>query len=295
MKPASFDYAAPGSVAEAVALLDHPDRETTVLAGGQSLLPMMAMRLARPELVVDLGRIPDLAGISERDGALVFGAMTTKGAVERSELVRRRQPLLHAATRLIGHPQIRSRGTVGGSMAHADPAAEYPAVALVTDGWMRARGPRGERTIPAADFFVAALTTALAEDELLVEVGIPVLPVGTGWAFTELARRHGDFAMAGTALTVRLDPEGCFSDVRVVVFGVGSAPARVTAAEEVLRGERPDPALYRRAGDVVRDTIRNPLADIHASGDYRRHLAGVLTERGLADGVARATTRTDVS
>lgn len=295
MKPAPFDYAAPVSVAEAVALLDDPDRETVVLAGGQSLLPMMHMRLARPELVVDIGRIPGLEGISERDGHLVFGAMTTKRAVERSELVRRRQPLLHAATRLVGHPQIRSRGTVGGSMAHADPAAEYPAVALATDAWMRTQGPGGERTIAAADFFVGALTTALAEDELLVEVGIPALSAGTGWAFTELARRHGDFAMAGTAVTVRLDTDACFTDVRIVVFGVGSVPARMTAAEEMLHGEHPDAAQYRRAGDAVRDAIHHPLADIHASGDYRRHLARVLTERGIAEAVARAAPQVEAS
>ncbi len=288
MKPAPFDYAAPGSVAEAVALLDDADRDAVVLAGGQSLLPMLSMRLARPDLVVDIGRIPDLVGISERDGDLVFGAMTTKAAVERSELVRARQPLLHAATRLVGHPQIRSRGTVGGSMAHADPAAEYPAVALVMDAWLRVQGPRGERTIRAADFFVSALTTALAEGELLVEVGVPALPSGTGWAFTELSRRHGDFAMAGTAVTVRLDNESLYSDVRIVAFGVTSAPTRMVVAEEMLRGERPHAELHRRAGEAVREAIGGPLADIHASGDYRRHLAGVLTERGLDDAVGRA-------
>lgn len=288
MKPAPFDYAAPASVAEAVALLDDPDRDTTILAGGQSLMPMMAMRLARPELVVDLGRIPDLVDISERDGVLVFGAMTTKEAVERSELVRERHPLLLEATRLVGHPQIRTRGTVGGSMAHADPAAEYPAVALITDAWMRVAGPRGERTIPAAEFFVGPLMTAIEEGELLIEVGIPVLPAGTGWAFTELSRRHGDFAMAGTAVTARLDA-GLVSEARIVTFGVESAPKRMTAAEELLRGEAPGEALYRRAGDAVREAVSDPMADIHASADYRRHLAGVLTERGLADAVARAS------
>lgn len=295
MKPAPFDYAAPASVGEAVALLDDPDRDTTVLAGGQSLLPMLHMRLARPELVVDIGRIPGLAGISERDGALVFGAMTTKGAVERSAPVRRLQPLLHAATQLVGHPQIRNRGTIGGSMAQADPAAEYPAVAVAMDAWMRTQGPRGERTIGAADFFVTSMTTALAEDELLIEVGIPALSAGTGWAFTELSRRRGDFAMAGTAVTVRLDADARFSDVRIVVFGVGSVPTRMAAAEEMLRGEQPDAVLFGRVGAAVRDAILDPLSDIHASGDYRRHLAGVLTERGITDAVARATSQEEAS
>ncbi len=289
VKPASFEYAAPGSVAEAVVLLADGERDATVLAGGQSLMPMMSMRLARPDLVVDIGRIPGLAGITERDDTLVFGAMTTKSTVERSDLVRRRQPLMHAATQLVGHPQIRNRGTVGGSMAHADPAAEYPAVALATDAWMRAQGTRGERTIAASDFFLGALTTALADDELLVEIGIPVMPEGTGWAFTELSRRHGDFAMAGAAVTVRLDADSRFSHARIVVFGVGSVPTRMAAAEEMLLGESPDAGLCSRAGGAVRDGINSALSDIHAPGDYRRHLAGVLVERGISDAVARAT------
>ncbi len=288
VKPAAFDYAAPTSLAEALTLLGDPDRDATVLAGGQSLLPMLNMRLARPELVVDIGRIPNLAGIEEREGALVFGAMTTKAAVESSALVLRQQPLLHAATKLVGHPQIRSRGTVGGSMAQADPAAEYPAVAVATGGWMRAVGADGERTIPAADFFVTCLTTGLAPGELLVEVGIPALSAGTGWSFTELSRRHGDFAMAGVAVTVRLDRAGCFEESRIVVFGVGDIPTRMSAAEELLRGERPEPSLYRRAADAVRDAFDAPMSDIHASAEYRLHLAGVLAERGIADAVARA-------
>lgn len=288
MKSAPFEYAAPASVAEAVALLDDPDREAAVLAGGQSLVPMLHVRLARPDLVVDIGRVPGLAGIEERGDALAFGAMTTKGDVERSELVRRRQPVLHAATGLVGHPQIRNRGTVGGSMAHADPAAEYPAVAVLTGASLRAAGPDGERTIAAEAFFLSSLTTALEPGEVLVEVVVPALPEGTGWGFRELSRRHGDFAMAGAAVTVRLDAAGRFSDVRVVVFGVGPVPTRVGAAEEVLHGERPDDALHRRAGEATRDAIVDARADIHASPEYRRHLAGVLTERAVTDAVARA-------
>ena len=180
-------------------------------------------------------------------------------------------------------------------MAQADPAAEYPAVAVAMDAWMRVLGPRGERTIGAADFFVTSLTTALEEDEILVEVGIPALEAGTGWAFTELSRRHGDFAMAGTAVTVRLDTAGRFADARVVVFGVEPVATRMAAAEALLLGERPDAALHARAGDAVRNAIADPMADIHASGDYRRHLAAVLTERGIAAAVERATPQSEAS
>lgn len=186
MKPAPLDYAAPETLAEAVALLADASREAKVIAGGQSLMPMLNMRLARPELLVDLRRVDGLDHIREEHGAIRIGAMTSKREVEQSPLVRERLPLLHAATLHVGHPQIRSRGTVGGSMAQADPAAEYPCVA-VAGATMRAVGPGGERTIPAADFFVTYLTTALEEDEILVEVSFPVPAPGTGWSFTEIS------------------------------------------------------------------------------------------------------------
>lgn len=288
MKPPPFDYAAPTSVAEALSLLGDPGREAMVLAGGQSLVPMLNMRLARPELLVDLKRVEGLDYIREVPGAVVIGAMTTKRSVEDSALVRDKLPLLHAATLEIGHPPIRNRGTMGGSMAQADPAAEYPAVAIALGATMRVVGPAGERTIDAGDFFVSYLTTALAEDEILVEVSVPTSGERTGWAFGELSRRHGDFALTGVAMTVTLDAAGACADAAIVPFGVGPSPVRATAAEDVLRGRLPDAALYREAGRAVGASLTDVLSDNHASAEYRRHLAGVLTERGLPEAVSRA-------
>lgn len=288
MKPAPLDYAAPTSLAEAVTLLADPDRDVMVIAGGQSLMPMLNMRLARPELLVDLGRVPGLDYIREDGDWLAIGAMTTKRAVEESTVVRDRQPLLHAATCHVGHPQIRNRGTVGGSLAQADPAAEYPAVAVATGAEVRVAGPDGERTIPAAEFFVTYLTTALAPGEVVVELRIPVLRPETGWAFVELARRHGDFAIVGAAVTVDLDAGGAYGDVRIVLFGVGPTPLRAEAAESVLRGRPPGADLHAEAAENVRAAIEDPLGDVHATAEYRRHLAGVLVGRALAEAVARA-------
>jgi carbon-monoxide dehydrogenase medium subunit len=288
MKPAPVDYEAPTALAEAVALLADPDRDAVVLAGGQSLMPMLNLRLARPGLLVDLRRIEGLEGIDAQGDLIVIGAMATKRAVERSHLVRDRQPLLHAATVLVGHPQIRNRGTVGGSMAHADPAAEYPAVAMACDAEMRVIGPGGERTIAAADFFLGYLTTAMEPGELLASVRIPVIADGTGWSFQELSRRHGDFAMVGTAVTVRLEAGRC-RQARIVLFAVGPAPLRVLVAEGLLEGEEPSEELFDRAASAAMDAVEEPMSDVHASGEYRRHLAGVLVGRALREAVARAT------
>lgn len=289
MKPPSLDYEAPTQLGDAVALLGDPDRDAIVLAGGQSLMPMLNLRLARPGLLVDLGRIPGLDGIELEGDHLVVGAMTTKRDLERSELVRLHHPLLHASTRYVGHPQIRNRGTVGGSMAHADPAAEYPAVAVAGDFEMVVFGSGGERRIAAVDFFLGYLTTALDEGEILTAVRIPVMSPGTGWSFQELSRRHGDFAMVGTAITLDSDADGRCRNPRVVVFAVGGTPLRVTAAEDLIEGEPPSGDLFTRAAAVVRDAIDEPLSDLHASAEYRRHLAGVLVQRALTEAVARAT------
>jgi len=287
MKPPAFEYAAPRSIAEAVALLRAHDGEAKLLAGGQSLMPLLAMRLARPSLLIDLGRIEGIDYVREEAGSIAIGAMTTKTTVERSELVRTRQQLFLEATRLIGHPQIRNRGTVGGSMAHADPAAEYPAAALVLGAKLRVVGDEGERSIDAADFFVSTLTTALEPFEILTEVRVPMLAPGTGWSMLEVSRRHGDFAMAGAALTLRLDG-GRIASARIVLFGVGPVPVRARAAEEILAGEKPAAAIYTRAAAQACASVSEPLSDLHASAEYRLHLAGVLVERALAEAVVRA-------
>lgn len=289
MKPPSFDYAAPATVADAVTLLERYDGEAMVLAGGQSLMPLLNMRFARPAALVDLNRVEGLGAIREEDGHLVVGAMVTKRQVERSELVAARQPLLHAATRWIAHPQIRNRGTVGGSMAQADPAAEYPAVAVALGAQLRVAGPDGERVVAAEDFFVTYLTTDLDASELLTEIRVPVLPERTGWSIQEVARRHGDFAMVGGVFTLALDGSGRCGAARVVLFGVGPVPLRATAAEAVLEGRAPDEALFAEAAAAVQQQIDEPIADVHASAEYRRHLAGVLTRRGLAEAAGRAS------
>jgi carbon-monoxide dehydrogenase medium subunit len=288
MKPPSFEYAAPSTVAEAVSLLQQHGGEAKILAGGQSLMPLLNMRFARPTALIDLRQVADLDGIREANGGLAIGAMTTKRAVERSALVKSRQPLFHGATLWIAHPQIRNRGTVGGSMAQADPAAEYPAVALALDAEFRAAGPGGERSIPAEDFFVTYLTTALDENEVLTEVRVPALPERTGWSIQEVARRHGDFAMVGAAITVTLGGGGRCSDARVVLFGVGPTPLRARGAEQVVSGEAPDEAVFAEAGKKAGEELDEPLSDVHASAEYRRHLAQVLTRRGLAEAAGRA-------
>jgi len=291
MKPAPFDYMTPGTVEEAVSLLQKYESdgvEAKILAGGQSLVPLLNMRMARPEVLIDLRKCSALNYIREEGGVLAIGAMTSKRAVEDSALVKSRQPVLHAATLQIGHRPIRTRGTVGGSMAQADPAAEYPAMALLLGAEMKVVGPDGVRSIPAASFFITYLTTDLSSSEILTEVRIPVLPSGMGWSLQEIARRHGDFAMAGIALTLTLDASGACEDARVVGFGLSATPLRLTAAEECVQGRHPSADLFRDAGSRAAAQIEDPLSDLHASADYRRHLAEVLVQRCLAEAVERA-------
>lgn len=287
MKPPPFDYAAPGTVAEAVSLLAAHEGEAKALAGGQSLMPLLAMRLARPGMLVDLNRIAELDYVREVDGALAIGAMTRKRTVELSPLVRTRQPLFHAATVLIGHPQIRNRGTVGGSLAQADPAAEYPAAAVALDAEVRTVGPKGARTIAAGDFFVTYLTTALEPAEIVTELRLPAMAEHGGWSFLEISRRHGDFAMTGAAVTLALS-SGRAEKARIVLFGVAPIPYRARAAEDLLLGEKPSDGLFERAAEAASGGIEEPLSDIHASAEYRRHLARVMTRRALVEAAARA-------
>jgi carbon-monoxide dehydrogenase medium subunit len=245
------------------------------------------MRLARPKALVDLNRIPGMSGIRADDGRIVIGAMTRQRDVERSETVARSQPLLHEAVTLIAHPQIRNRGTVGGSLAHADPAAELPAAALALDAEFVATGPNGSRRIPAGEFFVTFLTTALEPNEVLTEISFPKAQPGTGSSVKEVARRHGDFALAGAAVTLTLDGDRC-SDARIALFGVGYAPVRATDAEELLRGETATESALDAAAGKASDVVEEPIGDIHASSDFRRHLAKVMTRRALTEAVARA-------
>jgi carbon-monoxide dehydrogenase medium subunit len=288
MKPAPFEYAAPDTVDEAIHLISQNDPdEVKILAGGQSLMPLLNMRLARPQILLDLSRVSELDYIREMDGGVAIGAMTTKRAVEDSPLIRERHPLFHQSTVLIGHPQIRNRGTVGGSFAQADPAAEYPAVALALDVEIVAQGASGTRSLSADDFFITYLTTALEPGEILTEIRMPELPAGTGWSFQELARRHGDFALVGAVATLRVEQGQCV-DPRIVVFGVTDRAMRFGDAEALVAGQPAEEASFERAAAQVAASIEDPLSDVHGSGEYRRDLARVLTRRALVEAAGRA-------
>jgi carbon-monoxide dehydrogenase medium subunit len=278
MKPAAFEYVAPHSLEEAVEALSKGGVDAKLLAGGQSLIPLLNFRLARPSLLVDLNRVADLAYVAQREGGVAVGAMTRQVTVERNTGLATQQPLLVEAIKSVGHTAIRSRGTVGGSLAHADPAAELPAVAVCLDAVLSIVGPKGRRTISAADFFLGYLTTVLEPDEILVESWLPPLAPRTGQAWLEFARRHGDFALAGVAVSLALDDE-VVSDARIVLTGVGGMPVRAREAETLLVGGTV-PERASAAADAVRTSI-DPDADVHATKEYRAHLAGVLTERAI--------------
>jgi len=285
VKPPAFDYAAPESLDEALALRAQHGDESTVLAGGQSLVPLLNLRMAYPVVVIDLGRVPGLAGIRKADGGVAIGTMTRHREAELSPLVRERFPLVPDALHHVGHVAIRNRGTVGGSIAHADPAAELPAVALVHEAQMVARSTAGERTIAAADFFQGYLTTALAPDELLVEVRLPEAPAGSRTGFAEVARRHGDYALGGAAALIRLDDSGAIADARLAFLGADSRPVRVPEVEAGLRGRRPDDDLLREAAETAAAGLE-PKSDVHGTADYRRRVAAVVARRALAASIA---------
>ncbi|PYO25243.1 MAG: molybdopterin dehydrogenase [Candidatus Rokuibacteriota bacterium] len=285
MKPPKFEYHAPSTLDEALALLARYNGDAKLLAGGQSLVPLLNFRLARPAALIDLNRITSLAYIREHDGHVRLGAMTRQRAIEFSPVVARRLPLLREATRWVGHLPIRSRGTIGGSIAHADPSAEYPAVLTALEGEVVARGPKGERTLSSGALFETYLTTTLAPDEILTEVRLPVMAEGAGWAFEELARRHGDFAIVGVAAAVWRS--GGRVTARLATAGAGGTPQRLRAAEEIVERDGLGAAAIEAAGRRASELVE-PDADIHASADYRRHLAGVLTERALKRAAERA-------
>jgi len=290
VKPAPFRYHAPESLDEALALLAEHGFDAKPLAGGQSLVPAMNFRLARPAVLVDLNRIPGLASIEPADanGGLRLGAMTRQRAAERSALVAEHASLLAEALPLVAHPQIRNRGTVGGSLAHADPAAELPAVAVALGArLLAARAGGRERWIPAADFFTGLMATALEPDELLVAIEIPPPAPRTGWAFRELARRHGDYALIGVAAGVTLDGAGRCADARVVLLSAGERPVAAAGAAATLAGAEPG-AEAARAGAEAAAAEADPPGDIHASADYRRQLIRVLVRRALEAAFERA-------
>jgi carbon-monoxide dehydrogenase medium subunit len=283
-----LDYYRASSADEAVHLLGQFGGEAKVLAGGQSLMPLINMRLARPEVLLDVNRVADLAFIRADGGVLSIGALTRHAAIERSELVRRACPLLVESTRLIGSPAIRARATFGGSMAHADPAGEYPSVAVALSAQVVARGPRGERLIDAADFFKGLLTTDLAEDELITEVRMPLPDPSDGWAYVELATRPGDYATVGVVARLGLDAHGACRRVVLTCTAVGPTPVLARRAAASLDGELPTPELLDAAGGLAADEVE-PESDALHSAEYKRAMTRVMTRRALEAALQRAT------
>lgn len=288
MKSASFQYHAPSSAEEAVSLLAELGEEAKVIAGGQSLVPMLALRLAVFGHLVDLRRVAGLSGIGQRDGYVRIGAGTTQATIERSAEIAETVPLLARATPLIGHFQIRNRGTIGGSIAHADAAAEYPAVAVALDAQMETLSPRGRRTIPAAEFFTGMWSTALATDELLTGVTFPLRRGRCGFAIEEFANRRGDFAIAGAAVAVELDAEARIHRCGIGLFGLGPVPQRASAAEAALTGSGVADVAAEDLGQAAVSAIESVLSDLHAPAGYRKRVGAAMVAAAWPRAVGEA-------
>ena len=288
MIPSAFEYLAPTTLQEAVSLLSTHRDEAKLLAGGHSLLPMMKLRLAAPAYLIDLGRIPDLAYLRESGGRLYLGPMTTHFMIETSDLLKQRLTALSEAAGMIGDVQVRNKGTIGGSMAHADPAADLPAVMQMAEAQFKLLGPRGERMVAAEQFFVDLLTTAVQPDEVLAEIQLPLPPARTGTAYLKVFQKASGFAIVGVAarLTLGADGKTCQA-ARVGITGVAAKAFRATAVEQALEGKAMDEATIAAAAEHASDGVE-PLSDLHASGDYRLALARVYTKRALLRALTRA-------
>lgn len=286
MIPAEFDYHRPSSVQEAVSLMgQHPDAK--VLAGGHSLIPMMKLRLANPPALIDITGIAELRGVQQQGDSIRIGALTTHATLDEDTSLRERLPILHETAHVIGDPMVRNRGTFGGSLAHADPSGDWPAVALALGAQMHVTGPRGQRTIAADDFFVDLLTSALAEGELLTDITIPLPAGSTGMSYQKFAHPASGYAVVGVAAVVTLDGSGACQSCRVAVTGAGAKASRATATEQALQGEQLDEGTIARAAAQAGNGI-DFLGDIFASADYRRHLVEVFTKRAIVAAAGRA-------
>ena len=287
MKPAPFSYYCPTTLEEALNLLQEHGEDGKILAGGQSLMPLMSLRLARPAAIIDLNRIPGLDGVfTTRGGGLSIGALTRQRTLERTAELKEQQPLLSAAVPLIGHFQIRNRGTVGGSLVHADPAAELPAVTTCLGADFVLRSASGERVVPADDFYLGYMATAVESNEILTEIRLPPWNSRRVWAIDEVSRRKGDFAMVGVSLWMELSDDSTCKEARITLFGVGGRPVRVEKAEQRLAGAPLDAATFKEVQQIVADEL-DPDSDIHASAQYRKEVGGVLTRRALAAASSR--------
>lgn len=290
MKPAPFEYYAPDSLEAALELKARFGDDAKPLAGGQSLIPAMNFRVAQPSILIDLNRIAELRYI-RKNGTLHIGAMTVQSQAEHDGLVATYAPLLHEAIPNIAHWQIRNRGTIGGSIAHADPASELPVVCVALNARMRAQSKTAERWIEARDFFAGLFATTLQSDELLVAIEFPNLAENTGYAFMELSRRSGDYAMAGVAALLTLGGDGSCEQAKLVYLNVGDGPVEATQAAAGLRGAKPTGSAFRDAAQIATEKDLAPFGNLHASADYQRHLSAVLTERALAKAYERASQR----
>ncbi len=290
MKPPNFDYYDPRELEEVFELLGRYQGDAKILAGGQSLIALLNFRLSRPAALIDINRLPHLSYIEERDGRLCFGALTRQRTIEFSTVVRERLPLMAEATQYVGHLPTRTRGTIGGSLAHADPAAEYPALVTALDAELVIGRATGQRIMKAREFFRDVMTTALEPDEVLLEVRIPPMPSGAGWAFEEFSRRHGDFAIVAVAAQLAIDRAGRCSEVRLAAAGAGPTPVRLQKAEKILLQSSLSDEVLAEAAQSASEEVE-PSSDIHAPADYRRHLTRVLTKRALCKALARAKER----
>lgn len=281
MKSSPFVYRRPSTLTEAISELVFYRGEAKLIAGGQSLMPMLAFRLAAPACLIDIGRLPDLKAIDVDQSGIAIGALVTWHEIEMDRHLATHHPLLVAAVSHVAHYQIRNRGTVGGSLAHADPASELLGIAVTCDAQITIAGVSGERIVAAGDFCTGSLTTVLKDDEIVTRLRLPPWAAGRRWAFEEFARRRGDFAIAGVALFYDLNEQGVAYDVHLGVIGAGDRPSRLTRVEALLEGRRIDAAVIRAASEMAAAAV-DPPSDIHASADYRRDLVSVLVERALA-------------
>lgn len=288
MKPAPFEYHVPDSLEQALSLINEHADEAKFLAGGQSLVPAMNFRVVQPTVLIDLNRVSELSFIREEGQTIRIGAMARERHLEFDVSIEKRTPLLHEAVPFIAHPQIRNRGTIGGSIVNADPAAELPVLMLALNAKLKAKNISGERWIEAKDFFAGMFTTALTPNEILVEIELPFMPASTGWSFMEVAPRAGDYAMMGVAALVTLDENGKCKTAKLVYLNAGDGPVEAKEAIQLLEGEALNDALIDSAAELASQKEINPYGNMHASTDFQRHLANVLTKNTLKQAIQRA-------
>ena len=288
MKPAPFEYYAPDSIEQAVDLFSQHNGDAKILAGGQSLVPAMNFRVMQPSVLIDLNRVAELSYIREEGHVIRVGSMARERHLEFDSSIEKRTPLLHEAVPFIAHPQIRNRGTIGGSIVHSDPAAELPVLMLALNARLKARNKSGERWVDAQDFFVGMFTTALEADEILVEIELPFMPSRTGWSFMEVAPRAGDYALMGVAALITLDEAGKCEQAKLVYLNAGEGPTEAKEAAKLLEGENLNGKVIEDAAIMASEKEINPFGNMHASADFQRHLAKVLTQKALKLATQRA-------